>query len=195
LRRPSLSSLFPLAVLPPSCLPRLSLSPFDPSSALTLPPFPSLQTYVEAKPVSASSSDVDLRSKLVLLTISFPKLRIIWSSSPYQTVEIFRDLKVNRSEPDSAKAVLVGLEEGEGGVAAEGTAAGFAAGEAALNLAPQDILRSLPGVNSKNYRYLGSQVENLETLAGMDLGALQALVGNEPAKQLFGFIHSDHFQF
>ncbi|GAA5909987.1 hypothetical protein JCM6882_008421 [Rhodosporidiobolus microsporus] len=150
-----------------------------------------LETYVEGRP--SSSAEVDLRSKLVLLTIAFPKLRIIWSSSPYQTVEIFRDLKDNRDEPDSNKAQLVGLEEDSGGVAAEGTAAAFAQGEAALNLAPQEILRSLPGVNSKNYRYLGSQVENLEALAALDLNSLQALIGNEPAKQLHGFLHSDHF--
>ncbi|GAA6043104.1 hypothetical protein JCM8097_008424 [Rhodosporidiobolus ruineniae] len=150
-----------------------------------------LETYVENRP--SASSDVDLRSKLVLLTISFPKLRIIWSSSPYQTVEIFRDLKQNRDEPDSDKAVLVGVEEGEGGVAAEGTAAGFAAGEAALNLAPQEILRSLPGVNSKNYRYLGSQVDNLESLAALGLTEVTQLIGQEPGKQLHGFLHSDHF--
>ncbi|GAA5948325.1 hypothetical protein JCM10213_000091 [Rhodosporidiobolus nylandii] len=150
-----------------------------------------LETYVEARP-SSSSSEVDLRSKLVLLTISFPKLRIIWSSSPYQTVEIFRDLKDNREEPDKDKAVLVGLEEDSGGVAAEGTAAGFTAGEAALNLAPQEILRALPGVNSKNYRYLGSQVENLEQLATTDLNTLGALIGVEPSKQLHGFLHTDH---
>ncbi|GAA6044561.1 hypothetical protein JCM8097_006747, partial [Rhodosporidiobolus ruineniae] len=81
-----------------------------------------LETYVENRPSSASS-DVDLRSKLVLLTISFPKLRIMWSSSPYQTVEIFRDLKQNRDEPDSDKAVLVGVEEGEGGGGGGGGAA------------------------------------------------------------------------
>ncbi|GAA5973055.1 hypothetical protein JCM11641_000389 [Rhodosporidiobolus odoratus] len=151
-----------------------------------------LETYVESRP-SSSSTEIDLRSKLVLLTISFPKLRIIWSSSPYQTVEIFRDLKDNRPEPDSSKAILVGLEQDSGGVAAEGTAAGYAAGEAALNLAPQEILRSLPGVSSKNYKYLGSQVDNLEELVGLPMGEIQALIGNEPGQRLFAFMHSDHF--
>jgi len=37
----------------------------------------------------------DISSKLVLLTITFPRLRIIWSSNPIATVEIFQDLKVN----------------------------------------------------------------------------------------------------
>lgn len=144
------------------------------------------KTYIEAKP-STSSTDFDLRSKLVLLTISFPKLRVIWSSSPYQTVEIFRDLKEQRAEPDSATAQKVGLDEDESAALAG------VEGEAGFNLAPQDILRSLPGVNSKNYRYLSTQVENLEALVQLSLNEIQALIGVEPGKQLHGFLHSDMF--
>jgi DNA excision repair protein ERCC-4 len=51
----------------------------------------------------------------------------------------------------------------------------------------------LPGVSSKNYRYLSSQVENLEALVQLDLNELQALIGVEPARQLHGFLHSDMF--
>ncbi|POY74162.1 hypothetical protein BMF94_2736 [Rhodotorula taiwanensis] len=144
-----------------------------------------LETYIEARS-STSASEFDLRQKLVLLTITFPKLRVIWSSSPYQTVEIFRDLKDQRAEPDSATAQKVGLEENEAALAG-------VEGEAGFNLAPQDILRSLPGVNSKNYRYLSTQVENLEALVQLDLNEIQALIGVEPGKQLHGFIHSDLF--
>ncbi|BGP57899.1 DNA repair protein RAD16 [Rhodotorula sphaerocarpa] len=144
-----------------------------------------LETYIEARPAT-STSEFDLRSKLVLLTITFPKLRVIWSSSPYQTVEIFRDLKERRAEPDSTTAQKVGLDEDDAALAG-------IEGEAGFNLAPQDILRSLPGVNSKNYRYLSSQVENLEALAQLDLNEIQALIGVEPGKQLHGFLHSDMF--
>ncbi|GAA5984360.1 hypothetical protein JCM10908_003314 [Rhodotorula pacifica] len=145
-----------------------------------------LETYIEAR-TSTSTTDFDLRSKLVLLTISFPKLRVIWSSSPYQTVEIFRDLKEQRAEPDSATAQKVGLDEDESAQLAG------VEGEAGFNLAPQDILRSLPGVNSKNYRYLSTQVENLEALVQLSLNEIQALIGVEPGKQLHGFLHSDMF--
>ncbi|GAA5899699.1 ssDNA endodeoxyribonuclease RAD1 [Sporobolomyces salmoneus] len=153
-----------------------------------------LDTYEASRPKtdSANAADVDLRAKLVLLTITFPKLRIIWSSSPYQTVEIFRELKESREEPDQKKAVLVGLEEDSGGVAAEGTAAGVA-GELGFNIAPQEMLRSLPGVTSSNYRHLSGKVENMEELTRLELNELQQLIGNEPGKQLHGFLTSDHF--
>ncbi|QSL66587.1 hypothetical protein MERGE_000969 [Pneumocystis wakefieldiae] len=54
-----------------------------------------------------------LQSKLVLLTMAFPNLKIIWSSSSYATCEIFLELKKNRDEPELVKAVSFGLKDGE----------------------------------------------------------------------------------
>src|SRR5947207_6308942 len=55
----------------------------------------------------------DLQSKLVLLMLSFPRLKIIWSSSPYFTAEVFEALKKNQEEPDPFTAVKVGLDPSE----------------------------------------------------------------------------------
>lgn len=38
----------------------------------------------------------DLSSKLVLLTLTFPKVKLIWSSSPHETAAVFKELKVER---------------------------------------------------------------------------------------------------
>lgn len=133
----------------------------------------------------SAPSDTDLRSKLVLLTLTFPRLRIIWSSSPYQTVEIFRDLKENRDEPDAGKAVKVGADETNGGVAAEGT------GEAGFSTAPQDILRNLPGITTKNYRFVMSKVESVEALCQLDLKGVQELIGVEAGRLLHEFLAKD----
>ncbi|OBZ77930.1 DNA repair protein rad16 [Grifola frondosa] len=63
-------------------------------------------------PARASTTAAQsIQAKLVLLTLSFPRVRIIWSSSPFATAEIFNDLKAGAPEPDPAKAVLVGAEE------------------------------------------------------------------------------------
>ena len=166
------------------CVPLL-LSSNDPSRAGTqlTPCSPCSQTYVETRSRTENSQDADLRSKLVLLTLAFPKLRLIWSSSPYQTVEIFRDLKEGRPEPDEDQAALVGAEDGDAGLLGDGSTAG--------NPTPMEVLRQLPGVSSKNYRYLAGQVDNLEALVGLGLNELQALIGNEPAKQLHGFMTTD----
>ncbi|CAJ0846600.1 2212_t:CDS:2, partial [Entrophospora sp. SA101] len=55
----------------------------------------------------------DISSKLALLTLTFPQLKIIWSSSPYATVDIFEDLKQLEDEPDQEKAQSIGLDDNE----------------------------------------------------------------------------------
>ncbi|KAL7411124.1 hypothetical protein BDY24DRAFT_148638 [Mrakia frigida] len=121
----------------------------------------SLQSIIELKapgshqarsdPTSGSSNsrdravaDSDIQSRLVLLTLTFPRLRIIWSSSPFATADIFKDLKVNHSEPSAEKAILIGSADGEEGEGGGG------------NTSAQGLLRSLPGVNGKNYRHKDS---------------------------------------
>ncbi|KAA1130958.1 hypothetical protein PGTUg99_016350 [Puccinia graminis f. sp. tritici] len=41
----------------------------------------------------------------------FKKLRLIWSSSPSATAEIFQDLKLTHPEPDAETASLVGMDD------------------------------------------------------------------------------------
>lgn len=53
-------------------------------------------------------------SKLSLLVLHFPRLRIIWSRSLYATAEIFASLKTNQDEPEEAKAIRVGVPSEEG---------------------------------------------------------------------------------
>ena len=77
---------------------------FEENKSFSLEPFSDLSTGIGQN---------DLQSKIVLLAIAFPKVRFIWSSSPYQTAEIFEDLKRGREEPDPDTAVRLGLEEGE----------------------------------------------------------------------------------
>lgn len=53
-------------------------------------------------------------SKLSLLVLHFPRLRIIWSRSLHATAEIFAALKANQDEPDEAKAIRVGIPSEDG---------------------------------------------------------------------------------
>lgn len=94
-------------------------------------------------------------------------------------------MKLNHDEPDADKAVLVGADEREGGVAAEGTA------EAGFNATPQEILTSLPGITSKNYHHVMSRVDTIEDLAGLELKALQELIGVETGRSLYSFMNKE----
>ncbi|KAG2226446.1 hypothetical protein INT45_000614 [Circinella minor] len=118
----------------------------------------------------------DLSSKLVLVTLTFPKVKIIWSSSPHETAAIFDDLKKAEEEPEVDKAVLVGAESTDDV-------------NSSYNMTPQDILRSLPGVTSKNYKLLMNDVKNLQELFKLSVDDLKKIIGAEPAKKLYEFIH------
>ncbi len=112
----------------------------------------------------------------MLLTLTFPRVRIIWSSSPYATAEIFKDLKMDRAEPDPAKAIAIGAEEDPD------------AG-AGINAAAEELLRSLPGITAKNVKYVMSKVRNVRELCEMDLKQVQDILGVAPGKACYQFIH------
>ena len=117
-----------------------------------------------------------IQSKLVLLTLTFPRVRIIWSSSPYATAEIFKDLKTQHPEPDAARAIVVGAEEDPD------------AG-AGVNTAAEELLRAFPGVTSKNVKHVMSKVKTVRELCELDLRQVQDILGVEPGKACWEFIH------
>ncbi|KAI8990055.1 hypothetical protein BDB01DRAFT_756085 [Pilobolus umbonatus] len=118
----------------------------------------------------------DLSSKLVLLTLAFPKLRIIWSSSPHETALVFEELKKTDKEPNMEIAVSIGADNMEDG-------------EIIYNMTPQDILRSMPGVTSVNYRIIMNEVNNLAELVRLSESQLKKMIGEEASRKLYHFIH------
>lgn len=95
------------------------------------------QSKKDATPREDTISEHEIQSKLVLLTLTFPRLRIIWSSSPFATANIVADLKHTHQEPSVEKAILVG----QGDDSTEGDASGS-------NGAAIELLRLIPGVVS-----------------------------------------------
>lgn len=144
------------------------------------------QTYVDNKAKAYSpGSDTDLHAKLVLLTLTFPRLRIIWSSSPYGTSDIFAELKQNNTEPDGEKAASVGAEDSQN---QDDYREGY---ENAFNPVPQEMLRSMPGLTSKNFRYLMRKVDTIEELCQTEQSDVAQHIGDEAARQLTRFINED----
>lgn len=152
---------------------------FDQDKSFTLEPFADLSG--SAGSVAPGNVSSDLQSKIVLLTLAFPRLRIIWSSSPYQTAEIFESLKAKEEEPDPIAAVRAGLEKGPGGGVAEQV----------FNQEPQDMLTAVPGVTPKNLKHIVAEVENVRDVANMEKGDLEKLVGPEAGRAMYGFFNRD----
>uniref|UniRef100_A0A8C3VDA6 DNA repair endonuclease XPF n=1 Tax=Catagonus wagneri TaxID=51154 RepID=A0A8C3VDA6_9CETA len=126
-------------------------------------------------------NSADISSKLTLLTLHFPRLRILWCPSPHATAQLFEELKQNKPQPDAATAMAVTadsetLPESE-----------------KYNPGPQDFLLKMPGVNAKNCRSLMNHVKNIAELASLSQDELAGVLGNAAsAKQLYDFIHTSY---
>ena len=121
-------------------------------------------------------STYSIQAKLVLLTLTFPRIRIIWSSSPYATAAIFSDLKQHNFEPDPAKAIAVGAEEvGESGPGTNHTA--------------EELLRALPGVSAQGVRHIMSKVGSVREFCELSLAQMQDILGVDPGKTCYNFVH------
>ncbi|KAK6537076.1 hypothetical protein TWF281_001276 [Arthrobotrys megalospora] len=143
---------------------------FDQDKSFSLEPFTDLST-------TNAAAQNDLQAKLVLLTLHFPKLRIIWSSSPYQTAEIFEELKKNEQEPDPLKAVSIGLADGEDGYSIYAPT-------------PTDILKAIPGINEQNYKQILLEIDTIMELGNMSEKDLTRILGPEVARRVHGFFET-----
>lgn len=134
-------------------------------------------------------------SKLVLLTQSFPHLRILWSRSPQQTVAIFKTISAKHDEADIDKAVTVGsaLEQnnnsyGDEIIGVSGSAATTnTASLADAKLTAQELLLSLPGINVHNFRDVMHHVRDIAALSKLSEVELIPLIGPGNAKKLRSF--------
>ncbi|KAI1854252.1 hypothetical protein JX266_001393 [Neoarthrinium moseri] len=146
---------------------------FDQNKSFTLEPFADLSGNLSS--INPANMPSDLQSKLVLLTLAFPRLKIIWSSSPYQTAEIFENLKTQEEEPDPITAVRAGLDKN------------MRVEDQSFNLEPQEMLSAVPGVTPKNIKNLTLECENVREVANMSLSDLEPLVGKESGRQIENF--------
>ncbi|KAH9487436.1 DNA repair protein rad16 [Psilocybe cubensis] len=117
-----------------------------------------------------------IQAKIVLLTLTFPRVRIIWSSSPYATSEIFNDLKANNAEPDPSKSVTIGADDDPD----------VGAG---INAAAEEVLRYIPGITAHNVKLVMHKVKNIEELCNLSLSEVQGILGADPGKACYQFIH------
>eukprot|EP00035_Acanthoeca_spectabilis_P009230 m.164481 g.164481 ORF g.164481 m.164481 type:complete len:903 (-) comp14657_c0_seq4:1398-4106(-) len=127
--------------------------------------------------------DVEFRntmSKLVLLLITFPSLRLLWSRNPSATADSFAALKKHQAEPDEALAASIATETTD---VLESADDGFAPG-------PKAFLSKLPGITSSNIRRVMRGVKNLRELSVKSLPEMQALVGKSGGKTLYDFFHN-----
>lgn len=116
----------------------------------------------------------DIQGKLSMLLVSFPKLKIIWSSSPYKTAQIFLELKAGEEAPDITQAINKGLKSNEL--------------PSLYNEEAIDLLQSIPGINSSNYLTIMNKVKNIEQMVQLEREEFVGLLGEENGNKAYNFI-------
>ncbi|XP_071449641.1 DNA repair endonuclease XPF [Hetaerina americana] len=121
--------------------------------------------------VSTDGRNTDVASRLQLLTIHFPRLRLVWSPSPYATAELFDELKQGRDEPDAEVAATVGLDDGASKMTSSSASVKF-------NSGIEDFVGKLPGISTKNIHYVLSKGKSLDHLLSLSQSELGDMLGN-----------------
>ena len=159
----------------------------DNATAFSAPSFASGNLINPSNPRSA-------QHLLVLLTLAFPRLKIIWSSSPYQTAEIFEELKKNNPEPDPMRAVQIGLDFDISMAESDSSHAATGIQHRTFNQLPQDMLRAVPGVSPKVLERLILETGNIHQIANMEVNELEPLVGREVGRSIVRFFRRSVFE-
>jgi len=124
-------------------------------------------------------------SKMAILTMHFPRLRILWSMSPHETLKLFKKLKADQEEVDVARAIEIGKNENpDVGVVEDDN-------EDEINEPGRDMLYRLPGMNKKIARRIMDKCDSLADLISMSRNELRDLAGPVVGQKLFTFFHQD----
>ncbi|KAL0409282.1 UNVERIFIED_CONTAM: DNA repair endonuclease UVH1 [Sesamum radiatum] len=143
-------------------------------------------SFQSASEIGDDVTPNNIISKLSLLALHFPRLRIVWSRSLHATAEIFATLKANQDEPDEAKAIRVGVPSEDGVIENDVRAENF-------NTSAVEFLRRLPGVTDSNYRSIMDGCKSLAELALLPMEKLAELMGGQKAaKTLRDFLDAKY---
>ncbi|KAG5401061.1 hypothetical protein IGI04_015668 [Brassica rapa subsp. trilocularis] len=143
-------------------------------------------SFQSASDISDDVTPYNIISKLSLLVLHFPRLRILWSRSLHATAEIFTTLKSNQDEPDESRAIRVGVPSEEGIIENDIRAENY-------NTSAVEFLRRLPGVSDANYRSIMEKCKSLSEMASLPVEELAEIMGGQKvAKSLREFLDAKY---
>lgn len=149
---------------------------FDESKSFSFEPFTEHRHQRNMNPITSKAVQDDIQNKLTMLLVSFPKLKIVWSSSPYETAQTFLELKAGEPAPDITSAINKGLSNGL---------------HSLVNEDALDILTTIPGINNSNVYSIINKAKNMEELVDLSKDDLVDLLGKENGIKAFNFINLD----
>ncbi|KAL7674295.1 hypothetical protein ACOME3_000573 [Neoechinorhynchus agilis] len=116
-------------------------------------------------------------SKLALLTLHFPKLRILWCPTPKSSAEMIHELKLNRDQPNLEQAMAIRND--------------MSVDETKYSELCQDLLLRVPGISFKNCRKVMDHVDSFMDMADLNLERLTEILENaKSANQIYAFFNT-----
>lgn len=132
-------------------------------------------------PLSSRILKQEIQLKITELLVSFPKLKVIWSASPYETAQIFLELKGNQHEPDVEEALAKGVNP----------TIATSEGPPMFNDDAIDLLQSIPGINNVNYTTVVQKVRDFTELCGLSREEFHVMLGLENGNKAYNFINHE----
>ncbi|XP_017772571.1 PREDICTED: DNA repair endonuclease XPF isoform X1 [Nicrophorus vespilloides] len=131
--------------------------------------------------ISSDENSFEIQQKLLLLTLHFPKLKIIWSPSPYASAQLFEELKEGKDQPDIEYANAIGSEQDVDVI------------ETKYNTSIYDFVQKLPGITSKNIDIFLRRYKNMSEASKATKEELKDVLGNSADVDLFySILHESH---
>lgn len=163
---------------------------FDENQSFSLEPFSERKNYRKADlstthAISSKLSQDEIQSKLAKLVIKFPTLKIIWSSSPLQTINIILELKLGREQPDPNEAISYGTHMRKN---AKSKTLSSSSKENKDNVKFATLL-NVDGISKIDYFNLRKKVKQYTKLMKMNTDQLIDITGDSTlANKIFDFI-------
>lgn len=121
-------------------------------------------------------SPVSLLSRLVLLTIHFPTLRLIWCHNEYFCGSVFAALKSSEPLDELPDIDLLQKNDSEA--------------KDYDNYLAVDLLLQLPGIHERNFQNVLNKFNSIRELCNADKDVLEETLGSNNAKIFHDFVHA-----
>lgn len=165
---------------------------FDEGQSFSLEPFSERRSYRSKElstthSIASKLSQDDIQLKLCKIVMRFPTLKIIWSSSPLQTVNILLELKFGREQPDPSKSVQLGAGTKED-IILTNTKDGTQKDESDK----YHRLLQIPGISKVDYFTIRKRVKSYKKLKGLTSQELSDLLGDaDLASRIYNYIQRE----